>query len=118
MLPLFDSESDGELENVALGVIVGLAVIIVLMLGLTVEVALVDGELLSDTLGDTLAEREDVIVEVLRWLVETDTVGDTFRLIDPEVDVVHDLLWEDVVDVLWLVDAVPLRDTVVLCVTE
>ena len=50
--------------------------------------------------------------------METDAVGVTLRLIDGEVDVEPDSLWVSEMDTLWLVDAVPLRDTVVLCVTE
>ena len=50
--------------------------------------------------------------------METEAVGDTLRLIDREAEVVPDSLWVTVVDVLWLFDAVPLGDTVVLCVTE
>ena len=118
MLPLFDCVSDGELENVALGVNVGGGVVVAVALGVTVEVALVDCETLTEAVGDALAERESEDVAELLWLVETDAVGDTLRLIEREVDVEPDSLWVCVVDVLMLVDAVPLGDTVVLCVTE
>ena len=50
--------------------------------------------------------------------METDAVGMTLRLIEREVDEEPDSLWVSEVDALWLVDAVPLGDTVVLCVTE
>ena len=118
MLPLLDCDSDGELENVALGVNVGGGVMVAVALGLTVDVALVDCETLTEAEGDTLAEREDDVVPELLWLVETDAVGMTLRLIEREVDEEPDSLWVSEVDALWLVDAVPLEDTVVLCVTE
>ena len=42
MLPLSDCESDGEFEKEALGVNVGGGVMVEVVLGLTVDVALVD----------------------------------------------------------------------------
>ena len=66
MLPLFDCVSDGELENVALGVNVGGGVTVAVVLGLTVEVALVDCKTLTEAVGDALAVRDaDVVAELL-----------------------------------------------------
>ena len=87
-------------------------------LGLTVEIALVDCETLTEAVGDALAVRDADVVAELLWLVETDAVGVTLRLIEREVDEEPDSLWVSEADALWLVDAVPLGDTVVLCVTE